>query len=139
VNCPNSDKGRPFDYAQGRRPPRFGVPGKRPAASGDASVLVVGRSKSRAVPCGTPGRRVRSSAMARKVSKETETLARHILQTIYIDTDGQPGQWRMLSGIEGVTASVVMYAVNRGWVELRGNHSICVTEVGRRLVLSHAH
>ena len=44
-----------------------------------------------------------------------------------------------LSGIEGVTASVVMYAVNRGWVELRGNHSICVTEVGRRLVLSHAH
>ena len=77
--------------------------------------------------------------MARKVGKETETLARHILQTIYIDTDGQPGQWRMLSGIEGVTASVVMYAVNRGWVELRGNHSICLTEVGRRLVLSHAH
>ena len=77
--------------------------------------------------------------MARKVSKETETLARHILQTIYIDTDGQPGQWRMLSGIEGVTASVVMYAVNRGWVELRGNHSICLTEVGRRLVLSDAH
>jgi hypothetical protein len=52
--------------------------------------------------------------MARKVSKETETLARHILQTIYIDSDGQPGQWRMLSGIEGVTASVVIYAVNRG-------------------------
>jgi hypothetical protein len=76
--------------------------------------------------------------MARKVSKETETLARHILQTIYIDTDGRPGQWRMLSGIEGVTASVVMYAVNRGWVELRGNHSICLTEVGRRLVLSDA-
>jgi hypothetical protein len=46
--------------------------------------------------------------MAREVSKETETVARHILQTIYIDTDGQPGQSRMLSEIEGVTVSVVM-------------------------------
>ncbi len=44
----------------------------------------------------------------------------------------------MLSGIEGVTVSVVMYAVNRGWIGLRGNHSICLTEVGRRLVLSDA-
>jgi hypothetical protein len=76
--------------------------------------------------------------MARKVSKETEILARHILQTIYIATDGRPGQWRMLSAIEGVTVSVVMYALNRGWVELRGNHSVCLTEVGRRLVLSEA-
>jgi hypothetical protein len=65
-------------------------------------------------------------------------LARHILQTIYIDTDGRPGQWRMLSRIEGVTASAVMYAVDRGWIELQGNYSVCLTEVGRRLVLSDA-
>jgi hypothetical protein len=44
----------------------------------------------------------------------------------------------MLSGIPGATAGAVFYAVEQGWIELQGNHSVCLTEQGRRLMAKEA-
>jgi hypothetical protein len=44
----------------------------------------------------------------------------------------------MLSGIHGATAGAVLYAVDQGWIELEGNHSVCLTEEGRRLMAKEA-
>ena len=44
----------------------------------------------------------------------------------------------MLSGIHGATADAVPYAVDQGWIELQGVHSVCLTEVGRRLMAKEA-
>jgi hypothetical protein len=44
----------------------------------------------------------------------------------------------MLSGIPGATAGAVLYAVEQGWIELQGHHSVCLTEEGRRLMAKEA-
>jgi hypothetical protein len=77
--------------------------------------------------------------MPPKATKETQALAQRIVHAVYITTDGQPAQWRMLSGFRGVTEEAVMYAVGRGWIELEGNHSIRLTDKGRGLVAKKAH
>jgi hypothetical protein len=40
----------------------------------------------------------------------------------------------MLSSIHGATADSVVYAVDQGWLELEGDHSVCLTEEGRSLI-----
>jgi hypothetical protein len=77
--------------------------------------------------------------MPPKASKETQALAQHIVRTLHIDTDGVPSQWRMLSSFEGATVEAVMYAVKSGWIELEGDHSISLTDEGKRLVIKQAH
>jgi hypothetical protein len=76
--------------------------------------------------------------MASKVRASTRELARHITRAVYEATDGQPGRWRMLSGIPGATAASVLYAEEQGWIELEGAHSACLTEEGRRLIAREA-
>jgi len=44
----------------------------------------------------------------------------------------------MLSGIHGATDDAVLYAVEQGWMELEGNHSVCLTEEGGRLMAKEA-
>ena len=68
--------------------------------------------------------RLRFSSVPPKTSKETEALAQHVVRQLFIATDGMPGQWRMLSGLQGASVGAVMYAVKSGWIELEGNHSI---------------
>ena len=77
--------------------------------------------------------------MPPKTPKETQALALHIVRALYRATDGVPGQWRMLSGMRGATADAVMYAFEIGWVELEGNHSMSLTDQGRRLIRKEAH
>ena len=77
--------------------------------------------------------------MPPKTSKETKALAQHIVRQLYVATDGIPRQWRMLSSFQGASVGAVMYAVKSGWIELEGNHSISLTDEGRRLMLKHAH
>jgi hypothetical protein len=84
------------------------------------------------------GHPFRSPRMATKTSKATQELARHVVRSVYAATDGQPMKWRMLSGIPGATAGAVLYAVEQGWVELEGAHSVCLTEEGRRLIAKEA-
>ncbi len=76
--------------------------------------------------------------MASKVRPSTLKLAQYVVRAVYEATDGQPGKWRMLSGIRGATADAVLCAVEQGWLELEGNHSVCLTEGGRRLMAKEA-
>jgi hypothetical protein len=76
--------------------------------------------------------------MASKVRTARRELAHHVVRVVYEATDGQPRRWRMLSGIHGATANAVLYAVEQGWLELEGNHSVCLTEAGRRLMAKEA-
>jgi hypothetical protein len=66
-----------------------------------------------------------------KPKTEIETLALQILRSLYVATEGQPMQWRMLSGIEGAIEEAVLYAVEQGWLDLEGNHSVRLTDQGR--------
>jgi hypothetical protein len=77
--------------------------------------------------------------MPPKATKETQELAQRIVRAVYIVTDGQPAQWRMLTGFRGATEEAVMYAVGRGWIELEGDHSIRLTDKGRKLLAKKAH
>jgi hypothetical protein len=77
--------------------------------------------------------------MPPKTSKETQALAQHIVRTLYIDTDGAPRKWRMLSSFPGATVEAVMYALKSGWIELKGDHSISLTDDGRKLMRKQAH
>jgi hypothetical protein len=70
-----------------------------------------------------------------KVAPETVALARQILRSIYLVTEGRhlaPGR---LSSIPGATAAAVPCAVRNHWLELKGNSSVCLTDEGRRLAI----
>lgn len=69
------------------------------------------------------------------MSSKTETLARHILGSLYDATGGRPQQWRSLAGISETreTAEAVQLAVDRGWLLIERGHSICLTDEGRRI------
>lgn len=66
---------------------------------------------------------------------KTETLARHIISSLYDATGGRSQQWRSLAGISeaGETAEAVQLAVDRGWLLIEGGHSVCLTDEGRRI------
>ena len=77
--------------------------------------------------------------MPPKAPKETKALAQRIVRTLYLATDGAPRQWRMLSSFQGATDDAVMYALKNGWIELEDDHSIRLTDEGKRLVIKQAH
>lgn len=68
------------------------------------------------------------------MASQIETLARHLVRTLYTVTAGRPLQWRSLAGIsdKNDTEAAVKYAVDKGWMLYQGGHSVCLTEAGRR-------
>ena len=70
------------------------------------------------------------------IPSDTETLAFHLVRSLYNSTDGLPQQWRMLEELEPSTMDAIIYAVTRGWVMVEAGHSICLTDAGRRLMKS---
>jgi hypothetical protein len=65
----------------------------------------------------------------------TESLAVQLVRALYDATDGRPMQWRSLEGLDlPESAAAVSYAVTRGWLLMQGEHSVCLTEAGRRIV-----
>jgi hypothetical protein len=68
------------------------------------------------------------------MSSETETLALHLVRVLYESSDGLPQQWRSLEELDAVITGAIVFAFERGWVVVQGNHSICLTDAGRRLV-----
>jgi hypothetical protein len=40
----------------------------------------------------------------------------------------------MLEELAGASTDAIEFAAARGWVTIRGSHSICLTDAGRRLV-----
>ena len=69
---------------------------------------------------------------------ETVELARHILRSIYLVTEGRPMAACRLSSIPGATTAGVMYALRIHWIEVKGNFSVCLTDEGRRLAVKQA-
>jgi hypothetical protein len=64
-----------------------------------------------------------------------EMLALHLMRAVYNATDGQPMRWRSLKGLDlPESAEAVRFAVARGWMLVQGEHSVCLTDVGRRIV-----
>jgi hypothetical protein len=53
---------------------------------------------------------------------------------LYDATDGLPQQWRMLEELDGPTTDAIVFAVARGWMIVEAGHSICLADVGRRLM-----
>lgn len=69
------------------------------------------------------------------MATEIEKTARHLVRALYIATEGRPQQWRMLAGFTSMpeASDAIQLAVDRGWMLVEGNHSICLTDEGRRL------
>jgi len=65
----------------------------------------------------------------------TESLAVQLVRALYDATDGRPMQWRSLESLDlPESAAAVRYAVTRGWLLVQGEHSVCLTDAGRRIV-----
>ena len=66
---------------------------------------------------------------------ETESLAVQLVRAVYNATDGRAMQWHSLEGLDvPEAAEALRYAVTRGWMIVQGEHSVCLTEAGRRIV-----
>ena len=67
---------------------------------------------------------------------ETENLALHLARALYDSPGSLLGHWRMPEELDRRTAEAILFAVARGWVVVQGDHSICLTDAGRRRVES---
>jgi|SRR6267154_1882962 hypothetical protein len=68
---------------------------------------------------------------------ETAALARHILLSLFLATDGFHLAACRLSNLPEATPPAMMYALRSGWLELRGV-GVCLTPEGRRLAIKQA-
>ncbi len=68
---------------------------------------------------------------------ETVALARHILLSIFLETDGFHLAACRLRNLPEATAPAMMYALRSNWLELRGV-GVCLTAEGRRVAIKQA-
>jgi hypothetical protein len=69
---------------------------------------------------------------------ETIVLARQILRSIYVVTEGSHRATCRLTSIPGATTAAVMYAIRARWIELKSASTVCLTDEGRRLAIKQA-
>jgi hypothetical protein len=69
---------------------------------------------------------------------ETIALARQILRSIYLATEGRHLAPCRLGSIPGATTAAVMYAIRANWIELKIGSAVCLTPEGRRLAIKQA-
>jgi hypothetical protein len=69
---------------------------------------------------------------------ETIALARQILRSIYLATEGGYLTPCRLGSIPGATTAAVVYAIRAHWIELKTDSSVCLTDEGRRLATKRA-
>lgn len=63
------------------------------------------------------------------------SAAERLIRALYSLTDGQPGQWRMITSLGRVgTAGAIDTAMRAGWIDIEGGHSVRLTDAGRRQV-----
>ena len=70
-------------------------------------------------------------------NSETAEIARHILLSIFLETDGFQQAACRLSNLPEATAPAMMYALRSRWLELKGI-GVCLTNEGRRLAIKQA-
>jgi hypothetical protein len=68
------------------------------------------------------------------MASETESLAVQLVRALSDAPDSLLQHWRMPEELDRRTAEAILFAVARGWVVVQGNHSICLTDAGGRLV-----
>ena len=73
----------------------------------------------------------RSTRPTKRDPHEPKAIA--FVHYLYALVRGRLHQWRMLSGMP-TTAEAVYLAVERGWVECEGGHSVALTDAGRQMV-----
>jgi hypothetical protein len=73
-----------------------------------------------------------------KPAPETVALARQILRSIYLVTEGRHLATCRLGSIPGATTAAVMYAIRAHWIELKSDAGVCLTDEGRRLAIKQA-
>jgi len=64
---------------------------------------------------------------------EVELEARTLIKSLHTATDGRPLLWRTIIGLSAKRVAVD-YAVERGWIIIESDRSICLTVKGARLV-----
>ena len=68
------------------------------------------------------------------MSRETQSLAIHLIRGLYDATDRRLMQWRSLDDLDGLGhVEVVRYATARGWILVESGNSACLTDAGWRL------
>jgi hypothetical protein len=67
---------------------------------------------------------------------KAETSALRPVRVLYAATGGRPQQWRMLASLGATEADAagIAYAVEKDWLLIESEHSVCLTDVGRRKV-----
>jgi hypothetical protein len=67
---------------------------------------------------------------------ETESLALHLIRSLYDAMDGPLMQWRALDDLD-VPQSVeaLRYATTRGWILVESGNNVCLTDAGWRLTV----
>ena len=73
----------------------------------------------------------RSAPPTKRAPHESKAIA--FVHYLYALVRGRLYQWRMLSGMP-TTAEAVYVAVQRGWVQCEGGHSVALTDAGRQMV-----
>jgi hypothetical protein len=68
---------------------------------------------------------------------ETIALARHILLSLFLATDGFHLAACRFSNLPEATAPAMMYALRSHWLELKGT-GVCLTDEGRQLAIKQA-
>jgi hypothetical protein len=68
---------------------------------------------------------------------ETAALARHILMSIFLETDGFHTAACRLANLPEAKAQAMVYALRSHWLELR-DIGVCLTPEGRRLAIKQA-
>ena len=79
-----------------------------------------------------------------KVSPRPDLLARRIVRDIMIYTRGQPRRWVPMQTVERrlvlkddkATDAALTVAIEKGWLLLKADHSIGLTDSGRQLTKS---
>jgi hypothetical protein len=59
--------------------------------------------------------------------------ARKLVKSLHKATKGKPMHWRMIIGLSA-KQSAVDYAVEKGWIIVEEEHSVCLTDKGAALV-----
>ena len=68
---------------------------------------------------------------------KTAALARHILLSIFLETDGFHRVACRLCHLPEATAPAMLYALRSHWLELKGT-GVCLTNEGRQLAIKQA-
>jgi hypothetical protein len=77
------------------------------------------------------------------MTARTETLARRLVRNVFQYTGGRPMRWVSVGSVAHrmmeIDADAVLKSVElaraKGWLNVEGGHSVCLTDVGRRLIM----